>query len=315
MTSRRLLAALGAGAAVALFAASSDPSAAESDIAPLTQVAPGVYVHTGRVEDFSESNAGDISNSGAIVGTRCVAVIDTGGSFKAGAALRRAVEGVTQLPVCYVVNTHVHPDHVFGNAAFRGAGVEFVGHARLPAAIAQRARGYAAALERNIGPAAAGTETVAPTRTVADSEEIDLGDRKIVLKAWRTAHTDNDLTVYDPATGTLFLSDLLFVEHTPVVDGSLKGWMQVLDELRTLDPKVVVPGHGAVPAPWPASIDDEMRYLAVLRDGVRAELARNRTIQQAVDGVGGEESGRWKLFEAFHRRNVTASYAELEWEN
>jgi len=302
-------------AVLALCAGIAEASAAAAEPFDFAQIAPGVYAHRGIVADFAPDNAGDLANLGVIVGKSCVAVVDTGGSFKVGRRLRRAIEAVTPLPVCYVVNTHVHPDHLFGNAAFRGDKVEFIGHAHLPLAVAQRARGYAAALERNIGAAAEGTEIVAPTRTVADTLELDLGGRTIVLRAWHTAHTDNDLTVQDVETGTLFLSDLLFVEHTPVVDGSLKGWLAAIGEIRKLNPRLVVPGHGAIPAPWPQALDDEARYLDVLLTGVRAALQRNRTIQQAVDSVGGEEAAHWKLFDSFHRRNVTASFAELEWEN
>lgn len=302
-------------AAACAWAAVGAPSAAAGDEFRLDEIAPGVYVHVGRVADFAPDNGGDIANLGAVIGERCAAVIDTGGSLEVGRRFRDALAAKTAVPVCYVVNTHVHPDHVFGNAAFRRDGVEYLGHARLPAALAQKGAGYAKALARNIGPAADGSEVVPPGRTVSDQTELDLGGRTLTLKAWPTAHTDNDLTVHDSKTGVLFLSDLLFVEHTPVVDGNLKGWIGVLRELRALQPTAVVPGHGPAPAPWPAALDDEARYLGVLLSGVRAALAGNKTIQQAVDSVGLDEASRWKLFESFHRRNVTASYAELEWEN
>jgi quinoprotein relay system zinc metallohydrolase 2 len=302
-------------AAACVWAAAGACVAAAGDDFRLDEIAPGVYVHVGQVSDFSPDNDGDIANLGAVVGERCAAVIDTGGSLAVGRRFRDALAARTAVPVCYVVNTHVHPDHVFGNAAFRRDGVEFVGHARLPAAFAQKGAGYARALARNVGPAADGSEVVPPGRTVSDVLALDLGGRTLTLRAWRTAHTDNDLTAQDSGSGVLFLSDLLFVAHTPVVDGSLKGWIDVLRELKASRPTAVVPGHGPVPAPWPAALDDEARYLDVLLSGVRAALAANKTIQQAVDSVGLDEAGRWRLFDAFHRRNVTASYAELEWEN
>ena len=91
------------------------PSIASFD---LTEIAPGNYVHYGTHEERSPSNLGDNANIGFIVGDRCVAVIDTGGSAAVGQALHQALRRVTQLPVCYVVLTHVHPDHLFGAAAF-----------------------------------------------------------------------------------------------------------------------------------------------------------------------------------------------------
>ena len=96
----------------------------------------------------------------------------------------------------------------------------------------------------------------------SDEARIDLGDRVLVLNAWRTAHTDNDLTVLDLRTGTLFAGDLVFVDRLPVVDGSLKGWLDVLSELRRVRAARVVPGHGPAAAAWPEALDAQERYLA-----------------------------------------------------
>src|SRR4030095_12579027 len=104
-------------------------SAAELESFALENPAPGVYVHYGRQAEMTRANVGAIANVRFGVGARCVAVIDTGGTYAVGRALRDAIRRVTALPVCYVVNTHVHPDHIFGNAAFADDRPEFVGHA------------------------------------------------------------------------------------------------------------------------------------------------------------------------------------------
>ena len=117
----------------------------------LENPAPGVYVHYGQQAEMTRANFGDVANLGFVVGARCVAVIDTGGTFAVGRALRQAIRRVATVPVCYVINTHVHPDHVFGNAAFADDHPEFIGHARLADAMRRRGPNYLNALRRDLG--------------------------------------------------------------------------------------------------------------------------------------------------------------------
>lgn len=297
-----------AGCASALAAADAAPLA-------VSQVAPGVYLHAGRIEDWLPSNGGDVANLGFVVGRRCVAVIDTGGTPGVGQALRAAIERTTPLPVCYVINTHAHPDHLLGNAAFAGAAPapRFVASARYTAALGARERYFRNALQRDFALELGPQQIVFPSVAVDQPVELDLGGRVLQLRTWPTAHTDNDLTVYDPATRTLFLADLLFVDHIPVLDGSLRGWLGVLADIARLDVALAIPGHGPISRQWPEVLAAQQRYLGALLSETRAALKSKLTIQQAVDRVDAGATG-WQLAERFHRRNVTAAYAELEWE-
>jgi quinoprotein relay system zinc metallohydrolase 2 len=275
-------------------------------------VAPGIHVRHGLHEEASAANADAIANIGFIVGDAAVAVIDPGGSRADGEALRARIREVTDRPVRYVVLTHFHPDHVFGAGAFLPDAPQFVAHAALPASAAARGEFYRRNLEALLGPGAG--DFVPPGRLVEGTATIDLGDRPLLLRAHRTAHTDNDLSVFDPRTATLWAGDLLFVERVPALDGSLLGWLAELAALRELPARRAVPGHGPVSVPWPEGADDEERYLRSLLREVRAVLAAGGDIETAVAGAGASEHGRWALFDEYHGRNVTTAFKELEWE-
>lgn len=281
----------------------------------VTEIAPGVFVHQGAYAVFAPSNRGDIANLSFVIGRDAVAVIDTGGSAAVGQALRAAIRAVTDKPIRYVINTHMHPDHVFGNAAFANDQPDFIGHHKLARALAARAEHYLAVNGPLLGPeASAGTRLVAPTRAVHDRLSIDLGERELILEAQPTAHTDNDLTIYDTATGTLFLGDLLFVRHVPALDGSIRGWLALIARLEQIPAKRVVPGHGPPEAAWPEAVQPQKRYLQRISADVRRMIKEGRSIAEAAATVGLSEKETWLLFDAFNARNVTAAFAELEWE-
>ena len=304
---------VGAAAAVALFVAPDVAAAVEP--LPTKEIAPGVFVYEAPVALLAPDNAGAIANVGFIVGDAGVAVIDTGNTREAGERLLAAVKVRTDRPIRYVINTHMHPDHVLGDVAFKSSGATFVAHAKFARALTARTQAYLDGAKRALGDSFSEKpeDVVLPDVTVADKTVLDLGGRTLELEAMPTAHTDNDLTVLDQKTGTWFLGDLLFMSHLPSIDGSFSGWVKLMSRLKDRKVERVVPGHGPVPATWPDALAPQQRYFDRLRLDVETLLDQGASLREASEKAGLSERDAWALFDEFNARNAIEVYRELEW--
>jgi len=297
---------------VGRFAVHSQPLA---EPLAISELAADVFMHTGALALMTRENEGAIANVGFVVGGDGVAVIDTGGSVREGRRLLAAIRARTNKPIRWVISTHAHPDHIFGHAAFEKESAVFVGHHNLPRALAMRGQFYLDAYRRSLGAEImADVKIVPPTQLVDEELHLDLGGRRLAVKAWRTAHTDSDLTVMDEDTGTLFAGDLVVTKHVPVLDGSILGWLGAINDIAQMPVKRVLPGHGPVIDNWASALEQQRRYLERLTRDVRSLISRGTPISAVARAAGEAERDRWKLFEEYNARNATAAFAELEWE-
>ena len=289
-------------------------SAASGENFTIRQIADGVYLHPGITVGLTDPERDNIANIGFIVGDNCVAVIDTGGSVKIGTMLLDAIHQTTDKPVCFVINTHVHFDHVLGNLAFKQKNVQFWGHNNLPAAIDNSREFFLQNFRNDLGNNPGPDSIVGPDHTVSDHKILDLGNREIELTAWPAAHTHTDLTVLDKKSGVFWAGDLVFREHIPVIDGSLKGWLSVMPDLEKIKASKIIPGHGPVADNWKDALSAQYEYLNTLLTETRQAIADGKFMEEAIDTIGQGQKDKWKLFDQHHKSNVSKAFTELEWE-
>jgi len=280
----------------------------------LQQVAKDIYLHQGVHVEFTHPQHDDIANIGFIVGEKCIAIIDTGGSVTIGHELLLSIREISQLPVCYVINTHVHFDHILGNLAFLKEGPQFVGHIQLADAVEQNRDFFLKKFAADLGLTPDRESIISPCLTVDKTMDLDLGNRVIRLTAYQTAHSHNDLTILDLETKTLWTGDLVFRERVPSLDGKLKGWLAVLETLKNQEINLAIPGHGTISHDWPQTYAAEKSYLTMLLNDTREAIKNGQFLEDAVSSIGKEEKQEWLLHEQHHSRNVTKAFTELEWE-
>lgn len=284
------------------------------DVVPAVQIHAGVYVRPSNDGIIFENK--NIANIGFIVGEKEIAVIDSGGSISEAQQLRCKIRQVSDLPIRYLINTHVHPDHTMGNSVFGDPQIKFIGHKNLKRAIGVLSKTYLRRYNGISGKNLSEESILLPTIEVQNELEIDLGNRKLTLIAVQKAHTDNDLVVYDKKTHTLWLSDLLFHKHIPVIgkSGSINGWLDFIKKIKDKKIKNIIPGHGPLKLDLVETSDNQVRYLTLLRDEIRKNINDDADLNKAVETIGLDESSKWNMFLQFHKRNISYIFSELEWE-
>ena len=299
---------------------------AENKIKPLNvkKIADGVYVHYGKHENIYEgSNIGDIGNLGFIIGDESIAVIDTGGSHQVGEALKLAIKKISKKPIKYVINTHVHQDHIFGNTAFISDETIIYGHFNLKKALQERGSQYIRQVSE-AGDKVKGTRIIFPHRIIAETSPdqvkklsneitIDLGNRKLLLTSHATAHTYSDASVFDLKTKTFFVGDLVSDERVPTMDGLVKNWIKVLNEIEKVDFKIMVPGHGKIQKDNTA-LKKTRTYLQVLYDDVIDALKKDMPAEKVIKIAAQTEKDKWILFDRVNPGNVVRTFMRYEWE-
>jgi quinoprotein relay system zinc metallohydrolase 2 len=280
------------------------------------ELQPGIFVHIGEHLDVDEGYHGDICNIGFIIGKKSVAVIDTGGSLKIGNQLLKAIKKRTKLPISHVINTHVHLDHIYGNAAFLDENPIYVGHSELPKAMRLLKSFYEKTNQDYLKIPVEESIQIPPTLRVSigSPQEIDLGGRKLKLESFSEAHTNSDMIIEDVNTNTAWLADLMFTERTPSVDGDIEGWISALEKIKKRNYQVIIPGHGTPPKDSNIAIEKIKLYLQLLRDEIRQAIDEGIGLQDAVETLVQSEKNKWELFDVQNARNINIVYPQMEWE-
>jgi cyclase len=211
-------------------------------------VAEGVYAIITPTRDLPNAdNGGWNSNSAFVVTDSGVLLFDSGSSVGIGRAIRGTIARVTPQPVRWIVNSHAHGDHWLGNAAFADTVEQIFASAEVTAAIEIGGSAWVDRFDAMTGGITGDSEILAPDRTVEQAMDLSFGGVPVRMMLSGGSHSPGDLMLWLPRQQVLIAGDVVYSDRMPSTNaGDLRQWIETLAELQQLEPRIVVPGHGAV---------------------------------------------------------------------
>ena len=279
------------------------------------QVSPSSWVVQGLSAQGTPQNQNFISNAGFIVTPAGVVVIDALGAPVLATKLLAEIKRVTPIPVTHLIVTHYHADHIYGLQVFKAAGARILAHrAGRDYVGSDLARLRLEASQRELAPwIDATTQVVMADEWLDGAKELTLGGTRIQIQPMGPAHTPEDLVIHLPTEGVLFAGDLVFRGRIPFVGQADSGrWVKALGDMLALQPKVVVPGHGAVSTQAVADMELTRAYLAHLRASMGKAAKNMDPFDAAYKATDWRAFEQVPLFGVLNRVNAFNTYLLME---
>jgi glyoxylase-like metal-dependent hydrolase (beta-lactamase superfamily II) len=301
-----------AGCLALLFAGLA--SAQPRQVTPV-QVSPSAWFVQGDAALGSPVNRNFISNAGFVVTPAGVVVIDALGSPHLARELLQQIARISPQPVTHVIVTHYHADHIYGLQEFRQRGARIVAHrAAMEYIHSETAAARLRASREELAPwIDAKTELVVPDQWVDGAAELVVGGVRLAIQPVGPAHTPEDLVVFLPSERVLFAGDMMFRGRIPFVgQADSRQWIAALDLLLKMEPRVVVPGHGALSTDARADLQLTRDYLAYLREKMGAAARDMDPFDEAYARTDWSRFEQLPLFRAANRMNAYNTYLLME---
>ncbi|WP_434656877.1 MBL fold metallo-hydrolase [Sulfurimonas sp. NW9] len=266
----------------------------------------------GLPEVMDEHNNGNMSNSCFVTLGSSYLVIDSGPTYQYAQQAYQKMKAIKNLPVSYVINTHVHDDHWLGNSYYATLGAKIIGSE----AFKELPKLKQTRMQRRISAEAyKKTTQVFPTVFVKKEKVLQINGNKVYIKSVNhKAHTNSDLYVYIPSKKIVFVGDLVFNQRLPSLrDGDISGWLEALEQIKKMDVQYIIGGHGENIDK--KAVDFTYNYLKTLKKEVKKRLEAGEDIADVVNEVKMKKYENDPFYDSIHRQNVETAYRMLEWED
>lgn len=301
--------------AISLFAFSAIANEIDELVLKPIQVAPHTYFVRGLPEMGSSKNQNFISNAGFVITPKGVVVVDALGSPILAKKLIAEIKKITPQKVVAVIVTHYHADHVYGLQEFRNIGAKIYAQGEGRSYItSETAKQRLIASRIDFAPWINGsTKLIGADIWIDQSYTLTVGGTAFKIGRVGPAHAPEDLIIYIPSEKVLFAGDLVFRGRIPFVgNADSKGWLQALDEIGSLNPNVVIPGHGAHSINPADDIRFTREYLKYLRESMTKSAVNMDPFEEAYQQTDWSEYEGMPLFRAANRMNAYNVYLSIQ---
>lgn len=278
------------------------------------QIAKDTYVFEGANDDFSRANGCNIINTGFIVTSDGVVVINTGVSKLYGEQQRQAIAKVTNKKIKLVLNLNLHPDYFLGNQAYADVPI-----AALPASIQgmkEEGASYTDNLYRICGDWMTATESK-PATQVIQPGPMSVSDANHQLELIQfNGHTAADLVLWDRTTGVVFAGGLVFADRVPTTPhANISEWLKSLETVSKWNTskqiKALVPSHGPY-SKGLEGIEQTKEYLTWLDQSFKNAALQGMDISEVLRLPVPYKFRGFAALKPEYLRNVTHLYPSYE---
>lgn len=300
---------------VLLFVSATPTHASDDLILKPIQVEPHTYFVQGLPEMGSSKNQNFISNAGFVITPKGVVVVDALGSPVLAKKLIAEIKKITPQKIVAVIVTHYHADHVYGLQEFKKLGAKIYAQGEGRSYISsETARQRLIASRTDFAPwVNSSTNLISADVWIDQSYALTVGGVNFKIGRVGPAHAPEDLIIYIPSEKVLFAGDLVFRGRIPFVgNADSKGWLQALNEIESLNPSVVIPGHGAHSINPIEDIRFTREYLRYLRQSMAKAAIDMDPFEEAYRQADWSEYEGMPLFRAANRMNAYNVYLSIQ---
>ena len=257
---------------------------AENNQILLNEVLPGILLYYGENEEPNKINKGAIANKVAIIGNKSILVYDAGPSKQFAESFIKELRKYSKKPIKYLVISHRHFDHSYGIEVYIKNKVTIFIDKTEYSYLKKEGPLINNLLNKNLGL----NEDNIDFDNISDEKiifldnsiEVNLGNRRVLIKNLGIAHTKGDLIAYDFNTNTYITGDVIFIGRAAAFsDANIPKWINVINNKLDLSWDYLIPGHGSIINNM-LELNDTKNWLYFLDNAVKQAVSEGDMISE-----------------------------------